>query len=94
MEGYEQLWWLQLRLLREMSSSIAVYVVMFNSEIRGSLDNTRWRDRMSECAVATSKEQESFVILREGMKRARRKAGSERDDSKNIPDEICERVMP
>jgi hypothetical protein len=48
---------------------------------------------MSDRAVETSKTQESLVILREGMKMARRKAGSDREDTKNIPVN-CERVMP
>ena len=37
---------------------------------------------------------ESFVTLREGMKMARRNAGRERDESENVPEAICERVMP
>jgi hypothetical protein len=69
-------------------------VVIFNSGIFGSLNNTRWRDRISDRAVTASKEQESLAILREGMKIARRKAGSDREDSENIPEAICERGMP
>lgn len=76
------------------SASASVYVMTLNSGIGGSLDNTRWRDRMSDWAVAGSKVHESFVILREGMKMARQKAGSDRDESENIPEAICESVMP
>jgi hypothetical protein len=46
--------------------------------IGGSLDNTRWRDHMSDWADAGSKVHENFVTLREGIKLARRKAGRER----------------
>src|ERR1700691_3623338 len=62
------------------AASSGVYVVILNSGMGGSSDNTCWRDRMSDWADAGSKEHGSFVILREGMKMARRKAGVERDE--------------
>ena len=77
-----------------MFNSAAVYVMILNSGIGGSLDNTRWRDRMSDWAVETSKEQQSLVTLREGTKMARRKARSDREDSESTPEANCESVMP
>ena len=68
------------------------WVVIINSGIGGSLDNTCWRDAMSEPALAASKVQESFV--RGGMKRARRKAESEMEVRENTPEEISESAMP
>ena len=50
-----------------ISRSASVYVTILNSGIGGSLDNTRWRDRMSNWAVAGSNLHESFVILREAV---------------------------
>lgn len=69
-------------------------VMILNSGIGGSLDKTRLRLRMSDWAVETSKTQESLLTLRDGMKVARRKAGSDREDTKNTPEVNCERVMP
>lgn len=59
-------------------------VVMVNSGMGGSLDNTCRRDVISRMAVATSKVQERFVMG--GRVRARPKAVSERVDKENIPE--------
>jgi len=77
-----------------ISCSVAVYMAMFNSGIGGSLGSMLWMDLMSDWAVAASKEQESFMTVREGMKMARRNAGSDKEESENIPEVICRRVMP
>ena len=63
-------------------------LMTLNSGIGGNLDNTRWRVRMSDGAVETSKTQESLVTLRKGMKMARRKAGSDREDGEHSRGEL------
>jgi hypothetical protein len=68
------------------------WVVMTNSGIGVSLDNTCWRDAMSELALAASKVQESF--MRGGIKRARQKAESKKEERENTPEDISESIMP
>src|SRR5882762_5989466 len=49
---------------------------------------------MSDRAVVTSKAQESFVIFRDGMNMARRKARSDREVSESITEATWEWVVP
>jgi hypothetical protein len=78
----------------EVFRSTSVYLVILSSVIGGNLVNARRRDCISVLAVAESKVHESFVTLREGVKMAKQNAGSDRDESENIPEAICEKVMP